>query len=251
MKYWAEHPEADFDVDLFEGYENEIVKAYIQANKQNRAVRSLPKDELRRRSLYWYQLEKSELKFFVDMKPALNAFDTELSEEVLNYIEIYLADAYNESHRCKYPDGMSPRDLYKKVIEIYGPFGLALDCLERVLQQCRGKAVRLTFKHIFQNDYSQQSGTSKWDEMNNLQAEFDMRMIKQTFYAEGGYKKLRQAVKELIDNSTQNLAVEESRKVCRELAKEEMRHFCFKGCICRCSLFCGIQDLGNNIFSSI
>ncbi|MCR5433976.1 MAG: hypothetical protein K6F20_06235 [Bacteroidaceae bacterium] len=225
MKYWAEHPDADFDVDLFVAYENEIVNAYLQANKQNRSVRSLPKDELRRRSLDWYQSKESELKFFVDLKPALNTFDTEVPKEILNCIEIYLADAYKESHRCKYPEGMSPQDFYNKVIEIYGPFGLALDCLERVLQECRGKAVKLTVKHFFLNVIAQQGGTPEWDEVNNLQAEFDMRMFRQTFYAEGSYKKLRQAVEEIIENSTQKLTGEESRKVCREMAKDEMRKF--------------------------
>ena len=225
MKYWAEHPDADFDVDLFEGYENEIVNSYLQANKQNRAVRSLPKDELRRRSIDWYQSKESELKLFVDMKPALNAIDTEVPEEVLNHIEIYLADAYKESHRCKYPEGMPPQDFYNKVVEQYNAFGLAIDCLERVLQQCRGKAVKLTVKHFFLNVIAQQGGTPEWDEVNNLQAEFDMRKFKQTFYAEGSYKKLRKAIEELIIKCTQNLAGEESRKVCREMAKEEMRKF--------------------------
>ena len=222
MKYWAEHPDADFDVDLFEGYENEIVNSYLQANKQNRAVRSVPKDELRRRSLDWYQSKESELKFFVDMKPALTAFDMKVPEEVLNYIEIYMADAYKESHRSKYPEGMSPRDFYNKVLEVFGPFGLALDCLERVLQEYRGKAVRITVKHFFQTVIVHHGGSPEWEEVNNLQTEFDMRMFKEIYHAEGGYKKLRQAVKELIDNSTKKLTEEESRKVCREIAKDDM-----------------------------
>ena len=28
MKYWAQHADAEFDIDLFNGYENEIVKVY-------------------------------------------------------------------------------------------------------------------------------------------------------------------------------------------------------------------------------
>lgn len=54
MKYWAEHPEAEFDVDLFEGYEKQITEEYLQANKQNRAVRSLSADIQREKSLDWY-----------------------------------------------------------------------------------------------------------------------------------------------------------------------------------------------------
>lgn len=41
MKFWAQHPENEFDTDLFEGYEKQIEKDYLQANKRNRSVRSL------------------------------------------------------------------------------------------------------------------------------------------------------------------------------------------------------------------
>ena len=47
LKYWAEHLEDDFDIDLFNGYERQVVEAYLQANKRNRALRSLPDDKLK------------------------------------------------------------------------------------------------------------------------------------------------------------------------------------------------------------
>ena len=85
MKFWAEHPDKDFDVDLFEDYENQIVKDYLQANKQNRAVRSLPKDKLKNKSLDWYHQSKgSELKFIVALKSELNAIDSDLYVQFLN-----------------------------------------------------------------------------------------------------------------------------------------------------------------------
>ena len=102
MKFWAEHPDKDFDVDLFEDYENQIVKDYLQANKQNRAVRSLPKDKLKNKSLDWYHQSKgSELKFIVALKSELNTIDSELYDQFLKEVEIYMVDAYKESRRRK------------------------------------------------------------------------------------------------------------------------------------------------------
>ena len=224
MKFWAEHPDNDFDIDLFDSYENEIVKNYLQANNQNRAIRSLPIDKIKEKSLDWYHQSKgSELKFLVAMKPDLNARSEELYEQVFNYIEIYMTDAYKESRRRKYPEGIPPQGFYKEVIEKYGPFGLSLDCLEKVLQEYRGKAVRITAKHFFLANIVHSGESHEREEVNNLQKDFDIRMFIDSYYADGGYRKLRQAVKEMINNSTKNLTEEESRTVCRNMAKDEIR----------------------------
>lgn len=223
MKYWAEHPDSDFDTDLFDGYEEQIVVLFRQTNKQNRAFRSLPADKLKEKSLDWYHQSKgSELKFFVAMKPALNAVNAEFSEQVFNYIENYMFDAYRERCRCKYPEGMPPQVFYNKVLENYGPFGLSLDCLESVLQEARGKVVHLTPKHVLLTHIVHSGESPEWKEVDSLQKEFDLKKFKEA-YADGGYKKLRQAVKELISNCTQNLTDEETRLKCREIAKDEMR----------------------------
>ena len=90
LKYWAEHPDSDFDTDLFDSYENEIVKTYLQANNQNRTIRSLPVDKIKEKSLDWYHQSKgSELRFLVAMKSELIARSEELYEQVFNYIDIY------------------------------------------------------------------------------------------------------------------------------------------------------------------
>ena len=224
LKYWAEHPDSDFDTDLFDSYENEIVKTYLQANNQNRTIRSLPVDKIKEKSLDWYHQSKgSELRFLVAMKSELIARSEELYEQVFNYIEIYMTDAYKESRRRKYPEGISPQGFYKEVIEKYGPLGLSLDCLEKVLQEYRGKAVHITAKHFFLANIVHSGKSHKWEEVNNLQKDFDIRMFIDSYHADGGYRKLRQAVKEMINNSTKNLTEEESRTVCRNMAKDEIR----------------------------
>ena len=223
LKYWAEHPDSDFDTDLFDSYENEIVKTYLQSNNQNRTIRSLPVDKIKEKSLDWYHQSKgSELRFLVAMKSELIARSEELYEQVFNYIDIYMTDAYKESRRRKYSEGIPPQDFYKEVIEKYGPFGLSLDCLEKVLQEYRGKAVHITVKHFFLANIVHSGESPEWEEVNNLQIDFDIRMFIDSYHADGGYRKLRQAVKEMINNSTKNLTEEESRTVCRNMAKDEI-----------------------------
>ena len=223
MKYWAEHPEAEFDVDLFEGYEKQITEEYLHANKQSRAVRSLPADKLREKSLDWYRMSKgSELKFFVAMKPALNAIDKEVSSQVLNHIDIYMTDAYKESRRRKWPTGIPPLDFYNETLKVYGLGGLSLDCLEHVLQEYRGKTVNLTFKHFVMANIFHHGESSEWKEVDELQTEFDIRMFLDAYIVDGGFKKLRQAVKEMIDNSTRGLSDEKCTAMCVELAKDDM-----------------------------
>ena len=178
MKFWAEHPDRDFDVDLFDDYENDIVEAYLQANKQNRVIRSLPKDKLQDKALDWFHKSKgSEFKFVVALKSELNAIDAELYEKFLKEVDIYMTDAYEVRHHHRYPEGISPLDFYNEVIEKYGPFGLSLDCLERVLQEYRGKAVNTVTRRIFLTNIVHPGDTHEWEAVNNLQTEFDIKMF--------------------------------------------------------------------------
>ena len=227
MKFWAEHPDMDFDVYLFDDYENQIVKEYLQANKQNRAIRSLPTDKLKNKSLDWYHQSKgSEFKFIVAIKSELNAIDVELYEQILKEVDIYMVDAYNESRRRKYPDGIPPQDFYNEVIEKYSHFGLAIDCLGRVLQEYRGRTVDLTDKRGILTILRQLDGLAptspELEEVNKLQTEFDIRNFIGNFFTNGGYKKLRHAIKEIIDKGTQNLTKEKFREKCCKIAEDNM-----------------------------
>lgn len=226
IKYWAERSDKDFDADLFISYEKQIIEDYLLANNQNRTVRSLPTDKLRDISLNWYhQTKGSELKLLVALKPELMTIDVELFEQVLNYVERYMEDAYKESRRLKYPDGIPPKDFYDEVVKEYGFCGLSLDCLERVLQEYRGTVVNISTRNMFQKIFSKPIELAEWNEVNNLQTEFDIKMFLESCYTYGAHRKFRQAVKEIIDNGTKNLTNEESRETCLELAKDEMKKF--------------------------
>ena len=41
MKFWAQHPEDDFDITLFENYEKQIVDDYFLANTSSRPLNRL------------------------------------------------------------------------------------------------------------------------------------------------------------------------------------------------------------------
>ena len=223
MRFWAQHPEKDFDADLFEDYERSIDEAYRQAYNQSRTVARLSPDELRERALVWYYQNKvTELRFFGSIKPMTDKLGEEVTQQVLEHIERYMQDAYTESRRRKYPNGISPLDFYNEVIEKYGPTGLALECLEAVLQECRGKTVHLTIKHFFRPHNSPQEDSMVWDEIYRLETEFNIRMFLNGYRGKG-FRMLRQAVKEMIDKATQDMTGEVRRKTCRQIAIEEIR----------------------------
>ena len=135
MKFWAEHPDKDFDANLFEDYEKQIVKAYLQANKRNRTIVSLQRDELKLEARNWYRLTEKEIHYKVLLQPILATLPKEISELVSQYIEDYLADAYRDYRRCRFPNGITPSALYNEVVKQFGTGGLARECMDYILRE--------------------------------------------------------------------------------------------------------------------
>lgn len=135
MKFWAEHPNKDFDANLFEEYEKQIVKAYLQANKRNRTIVSLQRDELKLEARNWYRLTEKEIHYKVVLQPILATLPKEISELVNQYIEEYLADAYRDYRRCRFPNGITPSALYNEVVKQFGTGGLARECMDYILRE--------------------------------------------------------------------------------------------------------------------
>lgn len=181
MKYWAQHPEADFDTDLFNDYEKQIVEAYLQENKRNRAVASLSDRELKLKARNWYHLTEKELHYQIVLQAVLTKIPMEVREQVNSYIEDYLADAYRDYRRNYYPDGITAWDYYNEVVMQYGPGGLARDCLDFVLKEHHHPLVWLKNK----GEYS-------------LLREFFIQQYSKVIDEVDGFRKLRQAVKEKL-----------------------------------------------------
>ena len=82
MKFWAEHPNRDFDANLFDDYEKQLVKAYLKANKRNRTIVSLRGDELKLEARNWFRLTEKEIHYKVVLQPILATLPKEISEQV-------------------------------------------------------------------------------------------------------------------------------------------------------------------------
>lgn len=188
MKFWAEHPDRDFDVDLFDDYENQIVKDYLQANKQNRAIHSLPDDKLKWDALSWYYHEKGkELQFYIDLSSQLDKLPREVKEQADRYFIGYLEDNYREYLRYTYPDDMAPIDFYNKVIRAFSVGGLACNCMDYILK-----------------DHHHPETWSKMKTVDVLMTEFYIEEYSTFIMKDRCFKKLRNGVKEKLAGKSQN-----------------------------------------------
>ena len=184
MKFWAEHPDRDFDTNLFDDYEKQLVKAYLQANNRNRTIVSLQGDELKLEARNWYRLTEKEIHYKVVLQPILATLPKEISEQVNQHIDDYLADAYRDYRRCFFPNGITPLAFYDEVVKQFGTGGLARDCMDYVLREHHHPEV-----------------WSKKKREYTLMREFLIRQYSEMI-PEDAYKLLRQAVKEKLEGKS-------------------------------------------------
>ena len=184
MKFWAEHPDRDFDKNLFDDYEKQLVKAYLQANNRNRTIVSLQGDELKLEARNWYRLTEKEIHYKVVLQPILATLPKEISEQVNQHIDDYLADAYRDYRRCFFSNGITPLAFYDEVVKQFGTGGLARDCMDYILREHHHPEV-----------------WSKKKREYTLMREFLIRQYSEMI-PEDAYKLLRQAVKEKLEGKS-------------------------------------------------
>ena len=180
MKFWAQHPDAEFDANLFKNYENQIVKEYLQANKRNRDVVSLPENELKMEARSWNHHTEKEIHYKVALQPLMTDLPVGVREQVNSYIDDYLADAYRDYRRCYYPNGITPLAFYDEVVKQFGAGGLARDCMDYVLREHHHPEVWAKKK----SEYA-------------LMTEFFIQQYSEVI-GKDAFKMLRQAVKEKL-----------------------------------------------------
>lgn len=180
MKFWAEHPDADFDAELYNDYEKQIVEAYLQANKRNRDVALLPENELKMKARSWYHHTEKEIHYKVALQPLMTDLPLAIREQVNSYIDDYLADAYRDYRRCYYPNGITPLAFYDEVVKQFGTGGLARDCMDYVLRE----------------HHHPEAWTKKKSEYA-LMTEFFIQQYSEVI-GKDAFKMLRQAVKEKL-----------------------------------------------------
>ena len=188
MKYWALHPEMEFDTDLFNDYEKQIVEDYLQTNKRNRALRLLPADKLKWDALSWYYRTRGkELKFYTDLRTELAKLPKEVKEQADRYFIDYLEDNYREYLRYTYPADIAPIDFYNKVIKAFGTGGLACDCMDYILKEHHHPEV-----------------WSKMKTVDVLMTEFYIEEYSAFISKERCFKKLRKGVEEKLAGKNQD-----------------------------------------------
>ena len=180
MKFWAQHPDAEFDTVLFNNYENQIVEDYLQTNKRNRYVASLPENELKMEARSWIHHTEKEIHYKVALQPLMTDLPVAIREQVNSYIDDYLADAYRDYRRCYYPNGITPLAFYNEVVKQFGTGGLARDCMDYVLREHHHPEVWAKKK----SEYA-------------LMTEFFIQQYSEVI-GKDAFKMLRQAVKEKL-----------------------------------------------------
>ena len=188
MKFWAQHPEMEFDTDLFNDYEKQMVEEYLLANKRNRAIRLLPDDKLKWDALSWFYHERgNELKFYTDLKPELEKMPRGMKEQAERYFIDYLEDNYREYLRYTYPADIAPIDFYNKVIRVFGAGGLASDCMNFILKEHHHPEV-----------------WSKMKTVDVLMTEFYIEEYSAFIRKERCFKKLRKGIEEKLAGKNQD-----------------------------------------------
>ena len=187
MKFWAEHPEVEFDWKLYESYEQQFIDDYLQLNRRNREVAALPRNDLKLRACPWYQLVTKEICYKSDilskMQPIWGS-NSEIAEQLKNYIEDYLIDVYVDHRKCRYPSGPSSEDLYEAFMQIYDSYGIAHHCISKML--------------CWRPNFSIKSVISNEEYANY----FSLWQYTADFYEKSGFKKMRHFVKEMLQNRT-------------------------------------------------
>lgn len=195
VSYLARHLDADGQDALYEGYRDQCLKAYRDEHKWSMGeemmkIRALDDDHI-----------KKELAYQVALRPVLLRFP-DASEHVLSLIADYMGYAFKKSHLYS-TNAIGDQKFYEEVIiQYHDPvFGMAHRCLWLVLNEHRGKAK-----------------AEKHEE--ELWEEFKLQRYAQVYF--NGMKKLREAVKELIDEKTRKKTEEQRRQICRDEAKKVM-----------------------------
>lgn len=198
MKYWASHPEVEFDAILFEAYEKELVESYRQTFKRNRSVSSMSERELKLKARNWIRHTEKELHYQIAIQPILEKLPAEVKKQANFYFEEYLTDSYEDYRRCYYPNDITPVDFYGEVISLYSPGGLARNCMDFVLREYHNPKTWLETK----GEYS-------------ILREFFLQRYSEIIEKEDVYKKLRLGIKQKLEGKTA--------KECRQEAIKTMR----------------------------
>ena len=201
IKYLAGHLDADGIEALYKGYREQCVENFRAGNKWR-----MGEDNMKREALADDHIKK-ELVYQEALKPVLSEHE-ELAEQVRCFIKDYMDYAFKESHQRLYSNDTPAYELYGDVIVEFRDklFGKAHICLWRVLEEYRHRDKAKAEK-----------------DADDLWMEFELQKYADAYSI--GLMKLRQGVREELDERTHNKNEEERRQICRQMAKDDMKRF--------------------------
>lgn len=138
MKYLAEHLDADGTAELFHGYQDLCVEKFHESNKwvYNKVWEG---DDMRRAALGMDEHLRKELDYYIALKPQLTTMTNEVAERINWFVELYLKYAYQKNRQRWYPNGMTPRDIYREVLGMFSLGGFAYKTMEYILREHHAK----------------------------------------------------------------------------------------------------------------
>lgn len=197
MKYLAGHLDADGLEALYKGYRDQCVELFREANKWH-----MGEDSMKREALADDHIKKELV--YQEALMAVFSKHEEMAEQAHRFIKDYMDYAFKESHRKLYSDETPAHVFYGDVIAEFGDklFGRPHICLWRVLEKHRGTA-------------------KAEKDADDLWTEFELQKYAVAYSI--GWRKLRQGIREELDERTHNKNEEERRQICRQMAKEDMK----------------------------
>lgn len=193
MKYLAEHLDANGTAELFSGYQDHCTNIFFEKNKWDLLV-VWEGDNMRRAALGQMEHIWKELRYQRALKPFLAEIPAEVAEKIELFTEQYLTYAYRLNRQRRIPK-VTPRDIYRDVIELYSLGGLAYKSMELILKE-----------HHAKGNYEKNE--------SELQTEFLIRQYLDQLTI-GVFAQIRQAVSDMLIGKT--------KEQCRRMALDTMK----------------------------
>ena len=197
MKYLAEHLDANGIAALFTDYQDHCVDMFFERKKWD-MQKVWSSDEMRRAALGVTEHLFRELSYWATLKPILAGIPTETFDIIETFVEQYLSYAYKKNQQRFHPGGMTPMVVYREVIELYSPSGLAYKCMKIILTEHDPNGVQNPLDPDILTEF--------------LIREYSNQFIIGTL---GTFELMRQAVAEMLEGKTQD--------ECRQMAIDTMK----------------------------
>ena len=135
------------------------------------------------------------MQYLLDMRPLLEKMPREASMAFEQFTELYLTYAYEQDRLRWHPEGITDRNVYHDVIEMYGISGFATKCMQIILKEHNTTGILYKGEDVL------------WTEFLIRQRAKSLKL--------GTFARMRNAVAEMIKGK--------SKEQCRQMAIDTMK----------------------------